>query len=587
MKMITKNAPRPSMLSFKSVLIGCLLALAGALSSPVATASQVQAIVKLPPLRTLTDKTMGVIRKVHPGQEMEFLAFALLGGFGYPSFPNVSPTEPMGILLLEGEPENPFPFVIMVKPEGGDQIRQIIQAQFGWNTQDQDGWILIAQNPAYFSQLPPISDVEALLRELKDYDIQGRTFSSPEKLEQMHVLLEGSLLSLIEKALPDTDPAIPAAYLKVIQSILSNMEWTEVGLNLSPETISVAYGAKARENTPEYNMLSNSTSHKKVEFANLIPAEGDFISLGNVNQTAINTYILSLFERLKTYSPESHRAQVEETKNHIIRIIEPYDGQSAGTAKIDKEDVKILSIYGAKFTEDSYEKLAHSTFAFSQNVINNFFQTLSSSANLPNTPLITYQIEKQTVDGINKPVFKLTKNTLIQSTSAEVDVEGQNTETVEKAIENVYETTVTWNILFPDFLLGGTDLDELKTLTRRIEAGEKASPSIESKLPGSPDHLLEAELGIAHFTLLAIIEQAKSLFGGDISQELQAKINDFKSKPLQPLFASAKAGNGTGSFQLDIPVNTIATVMRFQQTVQEEMMRQMLQKQMEATSSEM
>ncbi len=556
--------------SLKSILFGAILGLVGfSPLSAAAQASEVEAIVKLPPLRSLSDKVMGVARKVQPGQGTEMIPLLFLGGLGYPSYPGISSTDPVGLVLLKGSPGNPYPFVLMVKMEGAEQIRQVIQQQFGWHLQDRDGWTLVAKDPAVFNQITSVSAMSSLLGELNDYDIQARILRSQEKAGQLTNLLQGTLVAWLMEVFPDSDPdttVASAQYLEVLESVLSNLEWSELGINLTPDTLSLAYGVKASEDTPEHAFLS-APSGGKVDLARLIPTDADLLFQSSFDENAFIAYASSLYQRIHQQAPQSHQIQMEETKGDIVKILKSYNGKSAGAIRMDGEDVQVISINGGTFTETVYEEQLAFSFQLSNSILSNIGMTTKD-----NTPLISYHLEKQKAENISKPIYKTTTRTRIPTLSPEMDTMDQDGETDVSGSGNIYQENVNWSVVFPEMIVNTTELETLLALIQRIESGQSASPSVASSLPGKPGHALEAQLDIVRpFTA-----EMKAMLGDNASTELIGLLDTFASRPARPLFSSFKNGQGSGHFQIDVPVDTLAALIQFQQAFNEEMMRQMI-----------
>ncbi|MGE9297057.1 MAG: hypothetical protein ACQKBV_12290 [Puniceicoccales bacterium] len=354
--------------SFRVVATMAALAIAPLATYAAADTDNVLAAVKFPPLKTFSDKLMGVARQVMPGQEVEMYPMLFLGAYGYPNYPGVSDKDPVTMFLFDSEVEGNKPFVILSKISADSPLRNALTAKsgggnpmaLGMSIEDRDGWTLISNDPANFKHVTDVAALAKLAGEVEDFDITTRFYIGPDKMaEWVDEMKAKARDEHVKAGGAATDEALAQKerYIDFIATIGENLEFFDFGIDINNSAIGLGTALQAIKGTPEYAMLS-AKSGGDVPVAQFVEAAAALVYSSSVDVDAVETYYNVLHDRAMKIATKEGQKILEEAAQANKEYFAMMGNGSAGAMDFMDDKALTQTVSSGKMDNDKVVELA-------------------------------------------------------------------------------------------------------------------------------------------------------------------------------------------------------------------------------------
>lgn len=526
----------------------------------------VLAAVKLPPVKTLSDKLMGVARAVYPGQETEMMAMMFLGMFGYPSYPGVSATDGLTIFFFEGAAEQDMPFVLMGKIEASSPLRVAFTRQPdpnnpmdamiapGWEVEDRDGWALFSSDTANFKLVSDVAALAKLSADITDFDITTRVYIGPETMDKWaRELKEGLTERHIEAGgTPDDERlAFKQRYVDFLASIGENLKWADFGLNVDAQAIALGGAVQALSDTPEF-LLFSSSAGGKVPVADFVNTSAAMILAGNMDMGAISTYLDTLETRALEHATAQGQALVKQAAEANREYLAMLAGDWAGNMNFAGTDVTTAYLAGGNMDSATLTRISQ---AYYEELIPALMEHLAEMGMAEDGAA-----EFEFKSGVSKIAGNAVDEVISHVATYEFH-QGDQEPTKSVQTEETYFTVSGGDVVV------ASDLDALKALAEVVVTGKPVANNVASRLALASGEVYQFALDLKPFI---------SSFTGEMEPETQAAkaaLKQLASADLAPISGNLTIGDGKAKGLNSIPVSTLAaiadTVRRVQQAEKE------------------
>lgn len=526
------------------------------------TPSSLLGYVKFPPPKTFTEKAMGLARAVQPGQQTEMLPMFLLGGFGYPNYPGISETENMTVFFIES-PQHPAPqMVILGKVSAESNLRQSVK-NLKWVVEDRQGWVLLARTQA---AIDAVTDIQPLIKvngEKGDFDVEARVFVGKERTQKWANELKSWVKDRHTAATGGAHEPIDVIkkqrFIDFAALTASNLEWVEIGVNITPDTVTIGSAVKAAAGTPEASFLSSAKSGK-VGVGQLLTADGMFVYQGLVDNAAMKSYSDVQVARAESLSGEKGKAWLTQYQKLFNQYLALGDGSYAGKAEAaqDGENKSIpdsVNLYGGKFTDKAVLALAKPVY---NELLPDLFTLVPYLENLGMGYTFEFTDKVGEVDGlpVHKLTTKVTVESPIQATAAGHTVPKPQTQT-----EDYFFTVVEGK------LLTTSSMEALKPIVSQVKAGQAVENSISDMLGMEGDYM-QYQVNIAEY--MGFMSQAAEAQATPGMAGMDTLFDRLAKAELAPAKGAVSLGQARVLSTLSIPVSSIAKIAAVFQQVEAE-----------------
>lgn len=485
----------------------------------------VLAVLRAPAPKVLSEKILGVARKIVPGPQTEALPFMLGGMLGDPMLDGFSPTENLGVVLFENE-DDLLP-VLVLKLTDESPLRQTLP-HFNLHLQEFDGWTFGLQE----------EDAKRL--------IEGRESELISKVREERLFdLELSIASSeLAKKLRDFSgdlPQLGGIEDKMLRPLIAGVAAEtdsvsdfRVGIDLSPEAIRQALYLQATPGS-ELAAFLDQKRPENYDFAKFIPASDPVLFLAGSDIEATRRYFNHFFKSFLDQATGEDQKILQEIDALTKRYFDQTDGRSGGTFALQENMIM-------EMTQVSSSTLSNSEL----------IEFLKEGLSLSNK-LLEHEIWKSLgIDGESeKEELLLNQSEIngipIHTVRADYPAFDQSEEeaTVEMKTQEIHYA------LIDGYLINTSSLPRMAGLIEAIQKGEP----VENNL-GSAIDLGENKLAAWRVDLIGYI--------GEVLLELPASshqvIKQLQEKNLPPISGWATAQNGRGRVETTIPVDTVAAI---------------------------
>ncbi|MGE9294066.1 MAG: hypothetical protein ACQKBW_10675, partial [Puniceicoccales bacterium] len=299
-------------------------------------APQPAAVLRGPPLPSISQKVNAFGYATDTNQMIQFLALLTLGQVGYPMFPGASQTENAGVVCFEsgaGLSATSMRYAMLVKFDANSSIPGRIKAE-GIAVKNVAGWTVIAPDQTSLSYVSEgnIEEILRLLRKERSFDFEFEMVQSP-----------ANLLSTGAK-----DPG--AAYLR-------NIETGLVGLSLDQENFQLGIRQVAHAGTPE-GALFSAKAGGDVPVARFVPATGNAGLIYHVDPVAVSDYLKVFFQRMEVAGESAENAKVHDKLEDTLKTIaHDWDGTGAYRLEFEPEMMHYAGVIGGDWEQEPFSQL--------------------------------------------------------------------------------------------------------------------------------------------------------------------------------------------------------------------------------------
>ncbi|WOO39448.1 hypothetical protein [Rubellicoccus peritrichatus] len=556
----------------KTISFTCLL-LAG-LGQLTGIATEVPAnlvgVAKFPSPKVFTDKVMSVARVIQPGQQTEMLPLFLLGGFGYPNYPGISETDNVSVFFLDSGSVQPS-IVILGKVGEESPLRQTLQTM-QWAMEDRDGWLLLSQDPKAFKLIENLDALVAINAEKADFDVTARFYLGKENVKQWAWQFKQMIAEAYTPTSDDESKPLEIAkqqrFVDLAAQMAENLNWFEIGIDLSAETITIGSGAEAIANTPE-GILFSSSAGGDIPVGKLISSDGMMSYQSAISVDAIMAYNDVLVERASKMTGEKGKAWLVEYAKMMKDYAKMSDGTSAGRMGFSEDLPEVAAVYGGKFTNKAV--LDMSSIAYNK-LAPELFENVSLFKDLGMDYTFTLNKEAGKVGDIR--VYSLT--TVIKMDPEDPTVPGVVPEMTE-------QEQVSYFAVVNEMLISTASMSEMKKLVANVQAGEPVAKNVASQF--------KAEKGAAFQYVINMADYAS--FGLDAAAEASPEMkewadamNKLKEANLAPATGAITVGDNRLKSSLSLSVPSIAKVAQVVQEIQAKQAMEQMKQQQEQEATE-
>lgn len=245
------------------LLLAVVLGLSAA-ADPVP--ADVIAYGRLPALAKLSQDYVAFVQSLKLPPDLQMQATLPLMMMGYPTFPGVSPEEPVRFFLRESESApTGFGFLLIAEIGADSPMRESL-AQFGFTFSERGERVLIAQDSAMFEGVADLDEWFELTDNLRGYKIELQVAVRESLLVQAREALDvetGPLAGLGRTP----DSGLWKGFILTALDSLSNCKGFGIGLDLSEQGIRAGMLLEARPETPEAAFVSAGHGGKVGEAA--------------------------------------------------------------------------------------------------------------------------------------------------------------------------------------------------------------------------------------------------------------------------------------------------------------------------------
>jgi hypothetical protein len=335
-------------------------ATAVALSMPLASLSaapgDLVATVKLPPLKTLTEKLLHTARTVKPGQETEMGALFILGPLGYPTFPGVSAEAPISIFVFEPEAGMPPPFVVMGKVEADAPIRQSLPSM-GILTEDKGGYMLAGSAPSAFEL---VSDPAALAKLTQSQTFSDVVVTYQQDLSNLQSAIRDGMDSLMLELADEIEEAESKdkaeALIQVVEAsaqfLLQDISEPVFSIDLGKEAVTFGTSVHAKPGSHLAQAITSELT-QQVNVADVLKKGNAMNFVIRWEPTVVEQYAEQYLSYLEKKLPEETAQQLRLLAQAYFEFLQDFDGTSAASLSFQEPDmVTYGSIYGGEIDPD-------------------------------------------------------------------------------------------------------------------------------------------------------------------------------------------------------------------------------------------
>lgn len=522
----------------------------------------VVAAVKLPPVKTLADKSVGLMRHIFSEQQAEFYSFMVLGALGYPKFQGVSETEAVTLFFFASDRGEPTPYVIMAKMDATAPLRKKLTHQAkgdnlmaqmmapGLSAIDRDGWTLFAKDPAWFDYITDMDALEKMSASIDGHDITARLYIGPAMAAKWADRVKESIADDHVKAgklESDSELLHKQLFVEFLGEIGANLEWVQTGITLDDKVL--AYGAtvQASADTPEAALLF-AKAGGATQAAELL-AMGTISYVNQIDHQALLDYYNVLHDRAMLIATDDGKKWLERAAE-INRQLIAKTSSSAGSIRFEEGRAMNQSLIA---TELDYATLNQALRFYHNELIPEVFQRyglfgVEMKAVDTEFAVQVAEVQGQSVDRVDTTYAKLKISWL-----GEDDDE-------ESAPEQAYYAVLN------GFLLSASNLEDMEALAQQVVDGKPVEGNVASRIKLEEGQVLGWEMDVS-----SLAEKVTASYEPQTLAARQAIAGLIKSD-LLPITGSLTVGKGQGSYEFVVPMDAIQKVSQtFQEVKRAEM----------------
>lgn len=518
--------------------------------------------VKFPPVKTLSNELMSLVRQVSPGPQTEMAPMMLLGAYGYPQFPGVSETEGVTMFFFKPQKgEETTPMVILTKMEPDALMRKglTMKAQGdnpmmgflspGLEVRDQDGWTLFSNNAANFDYA---KDVDALVKraeKIQGFDITARFYIGPDNMAEWAEQLKETIAE--EHSLKGLEPSDPQlmrqqSLVDLMAMIGENLEWGEFGLDISEENVSLGMTALAIDGTPEARFFSIEGGGA-APVANYVPASTiSYIAKSDMKEWV--AYYDVLAKRALLVSPPDAKPIIDKTSKYVHELAPQFSNAMAASISIPEPSQMEMS---SATLCDLDQELFKEAMRFCTEELVPYARQYFGSEDLASTmPKTSFKENVGEVFGSPVDAF--------ESTYESMEFDWDN---LESEPETVTKTDTTYYWIGDGAMVSATSLEQIKTLAENVVEKKTVENSVASKVQLAEGELLGLKLELGDLIHL-FIQNAEPE-----SEMARQALMKLANRDIKPVTASVRSGNNELTYVWSAPRSSIQAISETIRTI--------------------
>ncbi len=516
----------------------------------------VMAVVKFPPPKTFTEKVMSVARAIQPGQQTEMMPLFFLGAFGYPNYPGISQTDNVSVFLFDSEVPSEMPFVVLAKVSKDSTLRQTA-ASFQWAMEDKGGWLLLSKDPSYLKLIKDIAPYEAVNAEPADFDVEFRVFLGQEKVKTWAANLKEMLEGRHAEASGGKHEAIDlykkTRFVDFLAMAGENLNWAELGVDLSAETITIGSLVDARAGTAEATFFS-AKAGGPVPVAEYITSQGFMSYTSNFDIKASSAYYTVLETRAMGLVGEKGKAWLTEAGKIIQSYFADSDGTSAGSVAMQGSDSRVVSASGGTYTD---KLVVDSTKVFADKLLPELFTSLPYFKRHGMDYTFAFQENVAEVDGT--PIHEFT-TTFTMTPSA-----GEEEESLAKTLSEPFTQSQTnYYAVVDGTFLSASMLDDMKTLIPAVKAGVPVDGNV-SDLTLASGEAMAYEVDLTAYFGIGLANLPDD---APAAAQMKQVYDEIKAAKLAPATGKVTTGKNRLKGTFSLPVTSLAKIVQGFQKLQ-------------------
>lgn len=541
--------------------LSSILLITAATALPLsATPENLMAAVKFPPPKTLTDKVMTIARVIQPGQQTEMLPLIFLGSFGYPNYPGISETEAVTLFIFDADAAafgTPPPMVLMAQIAKDNPLRQLLPS-FEIYAQDRGDWLLLSKDPAAFEQITDFDALVAIARKKAEFDIEARIFLGKDKVSLWTNNLKEIVTERHSAATGGDHQPIDVnkklRFIDLAAASLENLEWTEIGINLTPDAIELGKLVQATPGTPEATLFSSPAGGNVPAAAFLKP--GDTLDYyGKLNYPALHAYYEVIAQRAEGMVGPKGKEWLAKADEIIEISLKQGDGSTAGSMSSSGLKSNNTSLAGGSYTDESLTKILDISY---NELTPQVMAALSQTQYAIDAISIDYTPNTTSHEGV-----------AIHEVTIVTDM-GDDLEDLPPAFAELQSQSFYYAVI-SGYMVQTSTLGEMETLIAAAKAGKPLPDSIAATLPLVPGAALQYQYDIISQVAGSFEAMAEFMPEGS---PMIATITQLKQANLKPATGAVTHSNNRLKATIAFPVETVARAVQAMQAMQAAMMQE-------------
>lgn len=486
------------------------------------------AVIKLPPPKQLSEKILGVARKVQPGPQVEALPFMLGGMLGDPMLEGVSAAENFGIaIMMQGDVVAP---VLILQLTEDSPLRESLPG-FDLQLVDAEGWTFGVTKDFSLSLVK--GQEQSLIDAIKgprQYDIEFKA-ETPLLAKMLREFIEESA----KGGEDNTDDQMMRSAVKTVSAESESVSDLRIGLNLSPEIVDLIYFMEGSKGSPLAALL-NQERPKDLSFGKLISADGGMAYLGGFDTSAVGKYVDHIFGSLTSGVDKKTAESLENIRSITHQYLQSTTGASGGVMSMSEETFEMVQIAPSKMSDKQLVDLLQTTTkGISEMLSVGLGEEMKGLIGSTSQKVI---VNKFKVDDI--PVH------VVRAESKGPPVEDSSDSSPSEVKTQVQEVNYA---VAGGFLLGVSDESKMTALIQTVKKGEPVANNLVSVIPLAEDILGEIRIDLVRY--------ARGILGAKLTPEQANAMQRLEDRGLPPLRGTVSARGGKGEARLHIPVDTI------------------------------
>ncbi len=503
--------------------------------------------LKVPPPKVLARKSTTLINQLDStGQVGLFLPF-LLAGYGHPSYSGFDEEANITVFFLRGETLEKPDLIALAKAEPGTRLLDQLVPQLKLTTREWGPWIALVQDESVFDRIVSQKELVRIAEEAALYDLQLSLV--PAVLEKERADIMEDALARISQADSPQAEQWAAALINLFFNELESAHSLTIGGNIDQEAIGYGMDLEALRGTALAAFIQEG-SKGRVDGGRFLPAGETVQYIVDFPADAMGDYLDHLLNQLEKDLPPGSGLDFNALRENLNEYHESWSGLGGGSYSVDADGVRFAQILDGDFKP-----------AFAEAILGLLFGMLTEASVTQDPgdgtgPLeLDFKLNAGEIDGVSYHHFR--QQTLPP-------------DSVPEGMEAFSEQEIFIAVADGNLIQVGS-VEDLDRLIQSIRRGKPTGDALETVFARTPGTWFQGELDLVRYYL----QTSTALPGDALSsmvnpRDLRRAFQGLIDEDLKPVRMVAKNEGPRLSFQLELPLATLKTIIREFQSLEPE-----------------